>query len=195
MRKTPIGSQGLRASGITPNVIIFKTQKAALAPRMKGRLAGDVVDNHINYECPIQNFNSCILAGIHGIDAWRVRSDSVWEKIGDCTSWREISIISLWDNSCAKGKELRSQLGQFVELDVHIEQVSTPRNGNVYLNIGGSFPNAILTLIIFKNNLSAFGDVDIKPGHNLRVKGRLTEYKGSLQIILQNRQQVVSYDK
>ena len=94
-----------------------------------------------------------------------------------------------------KEQELRSQLGQFVELDVHIEQVSTPRNGNVYLNIGGSFPNAILTLIIFKNNLSAFGDVDIKPGHNLRVKGRLTEYKGSLQIILQNRQQVVRYDK
>ena len=94
-----------------------------------------------------------------------------------------------------KEQELRSQLGNVVELDVHIEQVSTPRNGNVYLNIGGSFPNAVLTLIIFKNNLSSFGDVDIKPGHNLRVKGRLTEYKGSLQIILQNRQQVVRYDK
>lgn len=72
---------------------------------------------------------------------------------------------------------------------------SITRNGNVYLNIGGSFPNAVLTLIIFKNNLSSFGDVDIKPGHNLRVKGRLTEYKGSLQLILQNRQQVVRYDK
>ena len=77
MRKTPIGLQYLRSSGIIPNVIIIKTHEAVLAPRMKGRLAGDVADNHIDYECHIQNFNSCILAGIHGIDAWRVRPDFV----------------------------------------------------------------------------------------------------------------------
>jgi hypothetical protein len=89
------------------------------------------------------------------------------------------------------GQNLRSELGRDVTLDVHIEEVSRPKNGNIYLNIGGKFPDVLLTLVIFEKNLAFFGDVDIVAGENLRVMGKLTEYKGALQIIVESRKQIV----
>jgi hypothetical protein len=55
-----------------------------------------------------------------------------------------------------------------------------------FLNFGGNFPNAPLTLIVFKNDEAKFPqEPAILYNHKrICVTGKLTEYKGKLQLVM-----------
>jgi len=59
-------------------------------------------------------------------------------------------------------------------------------NGMILMNVGGEFPNATLTIVIYNNSLKNF---DAKPeeyykGKNICVSGRIKMYKGRPEIII-----------
>ena len=81
-------------------------------------------------------------------------------------------------------------MGLFVEFNAQIVEVRYARNGNAYLNIGGRHPNATLTLVVFKNRLSRFGDLREFAGHTVRINGKVTQYQEALQVILESKNQI-----
>ena len=89
-----------------------------------------------------------------------------------------------------KSGDFRRYLGLFVEFNAQIVEVRYARNGNAYLDIGGRHPNATLTLVVFKNQLSRFGDLREFAGHTVRINGRVTQYQEALQVILQSKNQI-----
>jgi len=86
--------------------------------------------------------------------------------------------------------DFRRQLGQFVEFSAQIVEVRYAANGNAYLDVGGRYPNATLTLVVFKNRLSRFGDLREFTGHTVRINGRVTQYQEALQVILESKNQI-----
>ncbi|QFT13514.1 hypothetical protein [Vibrio sp. THAF190c] len=72
-----------------------------------------------------------------------------------------------------------------------VKQVSAKKQAN-FLNLDEQYPNQTLTLLIWNNNLDTFtkrfGDLNYLKGHRVCARGKITEYKGSLQIKLTNAQ-------
>lgn len=89
-----------------------------------------------------------------------------------------------------KSGDFRRHLGLFVEFNAQIVEVRYARNGNAYLDIGGRHPNATLTLVVFKNRLSRFGDLREFAGHTVRINGRVTQYQEALQVTLESKNQI-----
>ncbi len=64
--------------------------------------------------------------------------------------------------------------------EVHIDS----RSGVTFINMGGRFPNQACTGVIFKDYASKFPDLDSLPGKVIDITGRVKEYKGRCEIIL-----------
>ena len=58
------------------------------------------------------------------------------------------------------------------------------------MDVGGRYPNATLTLVVFKNRLPRFGDLREFTGHTVRINGRVTQYQEALQVILESKNQI-----
>ena len=71
-----------------------------------------------------------------------------------------------------------------------VTQVSTPRNGIIYLNMGGKFPDNVFTGVIFKKEAAAFENVKELEGKKVELTGMIVEYKGKPQIILKKPDQI-----
>ena len=80
--------------------------------------------------------------------------------------------------------EINSNLGNKVQLSEKISQVSYSQNGNVYLNIGGKFPVNKLACVIFKRDVANFGDLKRYENKLVKIKGKLSNYEGRVQIII-----------
>lgn len=67
------------------------------------------------------------------------------------------------------------------------------KSGITFLDIGGNFPKQPLTVVIFKKDAPAFPEQpeSIYRNKNVCVTGRITEYKGKLQIVVQKPQEIV----
>jgi CRISPR/Cas system CMR-associated protein Cmr5 small subunit len=80
--------------------------------------------------------------------------------------------------------DLYSNMGNKIQISERISQVKYADNGNVYLNIGGIFPRNKLSLVIFKNDLDKFGELQNYENKLLKIKGKLLMYKDKPQIII-----------
>jgi len=80
--------------------------------------------------------------------------------------------------------EINVNMGNNVQLSEKISQVSYSQNGNVYLNIGGKFPINKMACVIFKRDVANFGDLKRYENKLVKIKGKLYNYKGRVQIII-----------
>jgi DNA/RNA endonuclease YhcR with UshA esterase domain len=64
--------------------------------------------------------------------------------------------------------------------EVHIDA----RSGVTFINMGGRFPNQACTGVIFKDDASKFPGVDGLTGKVIDITGRVKDYKGRCEIIL-----------
>ena len=71
-----------------------------------------------------------------------------------------------------------------------IKSVSTPSNGNVYLEVWGVGGGQSLSLVIFRNRRSAFGDLSALAGKEVVVTGTVTVYRNQKQIIIETPSQL-----
>ena len=63
------------------------------------------------------------------------------------------------------------------------------------INLGGKFPNNPLTIIIFAKNYSKFSKspVELFTDKNVCVKGKIEEYKGKFQIVLESEEDIIAH--
>jgi hypothetical protein len=70
--------------------------------------------------------------------------------------------------------------------EVHIDSHS----GVIFINMGGRFPNQACTGVIFKDDAGKFPDLDSLPGKVITITGRVKDYKGRCEIILNDPEQL-----
>ncbi len=80
--------------------------------------------------------------------------------------------------------EIKENIETKVQISEIVYQVKELENGNAYLNIGGVFPYNKLSLVIFKNDRVKFGDLKNYQNKLVKIKGKVTYYKGRPQIII-----------
>ena len=80
--------------------------------------------------------------------------------------------------------EAKDNIGKEVTVIGVVDQVNQSRSGTIYLNMGGKFPDAEFTVVIFKSNASKFKNISIVEGKKIEITGKIKEYKGSPEIIL-----------
>ncbi|MES2829720.1 MAG: hypothetical protein V4687_16300 [Bacteroidota bacterium] len=104
-----------------------------------------------------------------------------------------VSSISLSAQDVTPAKAIESvdykNLKAFIGKEVYVvDSVYSGRafDNHTLLNIGGAFPNQLLTVFVDKKDYPSFSDEVIKLflHKKINIVGKLTEYNGKVQIIL-----------
>ena len=66
-----------------------------------------------------------------------------------------------------------------------VTQVSLSNGGNVFFNMDSKYLNNKFTAVIFKRDLERFCDLKAWEGKTIEIQGKIEEYKGQLEINLQ----------
>jgi DNA/RNA endonuclease YhcR with UshA esterase domain len=76
-------------------------------------------------------------------------------------------------------------IGEIVTVEGTVNEVHTDaRSGATFINMGGSFPNQAFTGVIFKDDAGKFPNVHSLTAGVVAITGRMQEYKGRAEIIL-----------
>ena len=89
----------------------------------------------------------------------------------------------------------KSNIGKEVIVSGKIEQVVKTGAGNYFFNMGGKFPHNKFTAVIFKSDAKKFGRLNTYEGKNVEISGKIKEYEGKPEIILNSKDQIKIIDK
>ena len=83
-----------------------------------------------------------------------------------------------------------SYMGKQATVKGFVSQVTITKGGMVYINLDGKYPFTKLTGVIFKEDISKFGNVKQYELHDIELTGTIEEYKEKPQIVLKNPEQL-----
>lgn len=86
--------------------------------------------------------------------------------------------------------QIYRHIGRVITTVAMVSQVIYAENGNVYLNLGGTYPNHKLALVIFKGDKVKFGDLKYFENRLISARGKLSEFMGRPQIIIRSPSQI-----
>jgi DNA/RNA endonuclease YhcR with UshA esterase domain len=90
-----------------------------------------------------------------------------------------------------KPEDASKHLGEIVTVEGTVTEVNHPKSGKViHINMGGHYPNNPYTGTIFARDFDKFPDVDSLTGKTVAITGRLQEYKGELETIVNDPAQI-----
>jgi len=85
--------------------------------------------------------------------------------------------------------EAKNHIGENIEVCGKVDGVYHHRNGHIFLNLDGKYPNQKMSVIIWKdyvNNFKGFHFLD----KSICVKGLIKIYKGIPEMFLENKNQL-----
>ncbi|MFM7100636.1 MAG: hypothetical protein ACKOET_10530 [Verrucomicrobiota bacterium] len=85
--------------------------------------------------------------------------------------------------------EARSKIGQEAVIAGTLSQL-TKRDRIWYLNIDGKFPANAFTAVVFPKNFASFTNLDSLVGRKIELTGKVADYQGKPQMILERPSQV-----
>ena len=88
-----------------------------------------------------------------------------------------------------KSTEAKSYIGEYAIVQGYVASVYE-REKVAYLNFEKSYPDNPFTATIFAKHFSDFDDLTQFENRTVEVKGKITEYKGKPQIILNSEEQI-----
>jgi DNA/RNA endonuclease YhcR with UshA esterase domain len=83
-------------------------------------------------------------------------------------------------------KETASHVGKSVIVQGVVDEVHTSDRGNVFLNMGGHYPDQAFTGFIRARDAGALSNVRSYQGKTVNVSGTIKLYKGKPEIELQS---------
>lgn len=97
-----------------------------------------------------------------------------------------------------EAEEARNHLGEIVTVCARVfsaRYLESAKTKPTLLNLGGAYPNQLLTVAIFDTdrNKFPFKPEEYYPNQEICVTGKLLEYKGSPEIIVQSPDQIKLY--
>lgn len=87
-------------------------------------------------------------------------------------------------------QDAASHVGKSVTVRGVVDEVHTSNRGNVFLNMGGHYPNQAFTGFIRARDAGAFPNVQSYQGKNVDVSGTIKLYKNKPEIELQSASQI-----
>jgi len=88
-----------------------------------------------------------------------------------------------------KTSETASKIGSNSVVTGYVADVVI-REKVAYLNFDGKYPKNTFTAVIFPDKFEVFGDLMIYKNKTVEVKGKIGQYRGKPQIILNNKNQL-----
>jgi DNA/RNA endonuclease YhcR with UshA esterase domain len=88
-----------------------------------------------------------------------------------------------------KSTEVKSFVGKYVVVNGYVADVVI-RDKVAYLNFERKFPDNPFSAVIFAKHFSDFDDLNEYKNRTVEVRGKVTEYRGKPQIILNSENQV-----
>jgi len=88
-----------------------------------------------------------------------------------------------------KSNEAAGKIGANAIVSGYVADVVV-REKVAYLNFDNKYPKNTFTAVIFKEKFADFGDLKIYKNKNVEVTGKINEYRGKAQIILNNKNQI-----
>ncbi|MDR3628041.1 MAG: hypothetical protein P4L45_14455 [Ignavibacteriaceae bacterium] len=89
----------------------------------------------------------------------------------------------------------KNNIGKEVIVSGKIDQVVKSGTGNYFFNMGGKFPHNKFTAVIFKSDAKKFGRLNTYEGKEVEITGKITEYNGKPEIILDSLKQIRIIEK
>ncbi|KQW21376.1 hypothetical protein ASC80_14945 [Afipia sp. Root123D2] len=83
-----------------------------------------------------------------------------------------------------------SHVGQTVVVEGVVDEVHTSNRGNIFINMGGHYPNQAFTGFIRSQYVSQFPKVHALQGEIVAISGAIQLYKGTPEIILESTSQL-----
>ena len=97
-------------------------------------------------------------------------------------------IISL-SFASIKTTQAKNYIGQQEEVCGKVDGIYHHRNGHIFLNIDGKYPNQKMSVIIWKNYVNNFNGIHFL-NKIICVKGIIKEYKNKPEMFLENKSQL-----
>jgi DNA/RNA endonuclease YhcR with UshA esterase domain len=88
-----------------------------------------------------------------------------------------------------KTSETAGKIGFNAYVTGYVAEVNV-REKVAYLNFDSKYPNNTFTAVIFPDKYELFGDLNKYRNKTVEIKGRIGQYKGKPQIILNSREQI-----
>jgi len=88
-------------------------------------------------------------------------------------------------------ESLDTKIGKNISIEAIVTQVIMAQNGNLYLNLGGRYPNQKLSLVAFPENVFLIPEPEKYEGETIIAQGKLSLYNGKPQIIIDKPGQII----
>jgi DNA/RNA endonuclease YhcR with UshA esterase domain len=86
--------------------------------------------------------------------------------------------------------EAAKHVGETATISGTVEGVHQSGKGNIFLNMGGKYPNQAFTAFIPSANAAKFPNPQQYEGRTVAVSGKITLYKGKPEIIVNSPSQI-----
>jgi DNA/RNA endonuclease YhcR with UshA esterase domain len=88
--------------------------------------------------------------------------------------------------------EAAKHVGETATVTDKVDAVHQSGKGNIFLNMGGKYPNQAFTAFIPSASAAQFSEPQQYEGRTVAVSGKITLYKGKPEIIVNSPSQIVS---
>jgi hypothetical protein len=83
----------------------------------------------------------------------------------------------------------RDHIGKTATVRGVVTDVQVSQKGDVFLNFGGKYPNAVFTAVCFQNAIPTDQLTALK-GKTISVSGKIKDYNGQVEIVLESADQI-----
>lgn len=98
------------------------------------------------------------------------------------------SIIAQKSNYTAA--EAAKHVGEIATITDTVDGVHQSGKGNIFLNMGGKYPNQAFTAFIPSSSAAQFSNPQQYEGQTVAVSGKITLYRGKPEIIVNSPEQI-----
>ena len=88
--------------------------------------------------------------------------------------------------------EAAKHVGEIATITDSVDGVHQSGKGNIFLNMGGKYPNQAFTAFIPSSSAAQFSNPQQYEGHAVSVSGKITLYRGKPEIIVTNVSQLIA---
>jgi hypothetical protein len=87
--------------------------------------------------------------------------------------------------------EAAKHVGENATVSDRVDSVHQSGKGNIFLNMGGKYPNQAFTAYIPSGSAGQFSDYQKYDGKTVAVSGKITLYRGKPEIIVTSAPQII----
>jgi DNA/RNA endonuclease YhcR with UshA esterase domain len=88
--------------------------------------------------------------------------------------------------------EAAKHVGETATITDTVDGVHQSSKGNIFLNMGGKYPNQAFTAFIFSASAAQFSNPQQYEGRTVSVSGKISLYKGKPEIIVNSPSQITA---